>query len=156
MTEANGEQKTVCIRPIQQAETEEALRLAWNVFLAFEAPDYGPEGTEEFRKALQDETYLAGIRYYGAFDREKMVGVLGIREEKRHICFFFVDGAYQRRGIGTALFRRMREDFPRLRVTLNAAPYGLPFYRKIGFTETDREQTVKGIRFTPLAYTDPE
>ena len=126
-----------------------ALALAWKVFLEYEAPDYAPEGTEEFRKTLQNKAYLAGIRYYGAFDGEKLVGVLGIREEKSHICFFFVDGAYHRQGIGTKLFQRMRKDFSG-RITLNSSPYGLPFYKALGFSATDGEQMVHGIRFTPM------
>ena len=78
--------------------------------------------------------------------------MLAIRERKRHICFFFVDGEYHRRGIGSKLFKRMREDFPSQPITLNSSPYGLPFYKAIGFTATDSEQTVNGIRFTPMEY----
>ena len=95
---------------------------------------------------------MAGLRYYGAFDGERLVGLLAIREQKRHICFFFVDGEYHRRGIGTKLFKRMREDFPSQSITLNSSPYGLPFYKALGFTATDSEQTVNGIRFTPMEY----
>ena len=83
------------VRPLENAEKGKALQLAWKVFCEFESPDYAPEGTEEFKKCLNDDAYLAGIRYYGGFDEEKLVGMLGIREEKRHVCFFFVDGEYQ-------------------------------------------------------------
>ena len=93
------------VRPLENAEKGKALQLAWKVFCEFESPDYAPEGTEEFKKRLNDDAYLAGIRYYGAFDEEKLVGMLGIREEKRHVCFFFVDGEYQRLGIGRKLFK---------------------------------------------------
>ena len=147
---------SICIRPLEKAETDTALQLAWKVFCEFESPDYAPEGTEEFRKCLNDSAYLAGIRYYGAFDGEKLVGVLGIREEKGHICFFFVDGEYQRLGIGTGLFRYMLEDFPARRITLNSSPYGLPFYKALGLTATDSEQMVNGIRFTPMEYKNQE
>ena len=140
------------IRPLAAEETPAALRLAWKVFTEYESPDYAPEGTEEFRKCLHDDSYLTGIRYYGAFDGNRPVGVLGIREEERHICFFFVDGEYQRRGIGTGLFRRMREDFPAQAITLNSSPFGVPFYKALGFTATAPEQTVRGIRFTPMVY----
>ena len=125
------------VRPLQQEETESALRLAWKVFSEYESPDYAPEGTAEFKKALNDEKYLAGIR-----------------EDKAHICFFFVDGTYHRRGIGTRLFERMREDFTGRNVTLNSSPYGLPFYKALGFTPTDREQTINGIRFTPMVFSE--
>ena len=150
MTNEDKRSEQMIIRPLQKEETESALRLSWKVFCEFESPDYAPEGTEEFKRCLNDDAYLAGIRYYGAFDEDKPVGVLGIREEKAHICFFFVDGAYQRLGIGTKLFRRMREDFPGRTITLNSSPYGLPFYRALGFTPTDSEKTVNGIRFTPM------
>ena len=143
---------SIRIRRLEKPETDTALQLAWRVFCKFESPDYAPEGTEEFRKCLNDSAYLAGIRYYGAFDEEKLVGLLGIREEKGHICFFFVDGEYQRLGIGTGLFRYMLEDFPAQKITLNSSPYGLPFYKALGFMETDSEQTVYGIRFTPMEY----
>ena len=132
----------------------EALRLAWNVFTEYESPDYSQEGTEEFRKTLQDEAYLKGIRYYGAFEGEKLVGILAIRVRQCHICFFFVDGEYHRRGIGTKLFQRMREDFSGETITLNSSPYGLPFYKALGFQTKDVEQTVNGIRFTPMEYTE--
>lgn len=142
----------ISIRPLEEEETEAALELAWRVFTEFESPVYAPEGTAEFRKSINDENYLAGIRYYGAFDAGKLIGVLGVRNEQAHICFFFVDGEYQRRGTGTGLFKRMLEDFPGRDITLNAAPYGLPFYKALGFNATDDEQTVNGIRFTPMEY----
>ncbi len=137
------------VSPLRVEETPAALALAWKVFCAYESPVYPPEGTEEFRKSIQSEVYLAGIVYYGAFDGAALVGVLGIRKQRRHICFFFLDGAYHRRGIGTRLFCRARGDFPG-EITLNAAPFGLPFYKKLGFVPTAEEQTVNGIRFTPM------
>ena len=140
------------VRPLTPDETEPALRLAWTVFSEFESPDYGPEGTEEFRRCLHDERYLSGIRYYGAFDGRTLIGMLGVRTETCHICFCFVDGAYHRRGIGTKLLQRLLKEFPDRTITLNASPYGRPFYERLGFTATDSEQTVHGIRFTPMNY----
>ncbi len=152
----NRDTGPIVLRPLQKEETESALRLAWQVFSEYESPDYAPEGVAEFKKALKDNKYLAGIRYYGAFDGDRLTGVLGIRGEKAHICFFFVDGAYHRRGIGTGLFERMREDFKGRTITLNSSPYGLPFYKAVGFRATDREKTVNGIRFTPMEYSGKE
>lgn len=148
----NNKETDLIIRPLQKEETASALRLAWQVFTEYESPDYTPEGTAEFKKAINDKQYLEGISYYGAFDKDKLAGVLGIRKDKAHICFFFVDGAYHRRGIGTKLFNRMREDYAGKVITLNSSPYGLPFYQALGFTETDCEQTVNGIRFTPMVF----
>jgi GNAT superfamily N-acetyltransferase len=140
------------IRRLSQDERQTALDLAWAVFSEYESPDYSAEGTEEFRKCLHDEDYLHGLQYYGAFDGEKLIGEIAIRPDRKHICFFFVDGRYHRRGIGTRMFRRLLEDYPDETLTLNSSPYGLPFYKAIGFAATDEEKTVNGIRFTPMEF----
>ena len=140
------------VRRLAQNEIPAALDLAWRVFSEYESPDYAPEGTEEFRKCLHDEEYLHGLQYYGTFDGGKLIGEIAIRPDKKHICFFFVDGRYHRLGIGTRMFRRLLEDYPDERITLNSSPYGLPFYKAIGFVSTDEEKTVNGIRFTPMKY----
>lgn len=140
------------IRKITSDEISAALDLAWRVFSEYESPDYSEEGIEEFRKCLHDEEYLAGIEYYGAFDAEKLVGTIGIRPDRKHICFFFVDGKYHRQGIGTRLFRSVLQDYPEQTITVNSSPYGVPFYHALGFEDSDKEQTVSGIRFTPMKY----
>ena len=140
------------IRRLSEDERQTALDLAWAVFSEYESPDYSAEGTEEFRKCLHDEGYLSGLHYYGTFDGEKLIGEIAIRPDRKHICFFFVDGRYHRRGIGTRMFRRLLDDYPNETITLNSSPYGLPFYKAIGFVPTDEEKTVNGIRFTPMKY----
>ncbi len=140
------------IRRLSENERQTALDLAWVVFSEYESPDYSAEGTEEFRKCLHDEEYLHGLQYYGAFDGGKLIGEIAIRPDKKHICFFFVDGRYHRRGIGTRMFQRLLEDYPDETITLNSSPYGLPFYKAIGFVPIDEEKTVNGIRFTPMKY----
>ena len=141
------------VRPLAENEVPAALALAWRVFSEYESPIYSAEGTEEFRKTLHDEAYLAGLAYYGAFDGEKLIGEIAIRPARMHICFFFVDGGYHRLGVGTRMFRRLQCDFLTGTITLNSSPYGLPFYHKLGFTDTGEEQTVNGIRFTPMQIT---
>lgn len=66
------------VRKLSAEERSTALDLAWEVFSRYESQDYSPEGTEEFRKCLQDEEYLAGIAYYGAFDGEELIGLVEI------------------------------------------------------------------------------
>ena len=151
--QSRDEQKNdYTISRLPEDEKQSALELAWRVFSEYESPDYIPEGTEEFRKCLHDEEYLAGIEYYGAFDREKLIGTIGIRPDKNHICFFFVDGDYHRKGIGAGMFHHLLKSYSGKTITLNASTYGLPFYKAIGFVPTDKEKTVNGIRFTPMKY----
>ena len=145
-------QNNYTIRKLSEDERQIALDLAWIVFSEHESPDYSAEVTEEFRRCLHDEEYLHGLQYYGAYDGEKLIGEIAIRPDRKHICFFFVDGRYHRRGIGTRMFQRLLEDYPNGTITLNSSPYGLPFYKANGFVPTDEEKTVNGIRFTPMRY----
>ena len=142
----------VSIRKLSAEERASAFDLAWRVFSEYESPDYSKEGTLEFKKCLHDEEYLAGIEYYGAFDGDRLIGLVGIRSDRKHICFFFVDGKYHRQGIGTRLFKAVCQEYPDQTITLNSSPYGVPFYHALGFKDTDKEQTVNGIRFTPMRY----
>ena len=152
MQDRDEQNSDYTISRLQEDERQSALELAWRVFSEYESPDYVPEGTEEFHKCLHDEEYLAGIEYYGAFDKEKLIGIIGIRADKNHICFFFVDGNYHRKGVGTRMFRYFLKDYSGKTITLNSSPYGVPFYKAIGFVPTDEEKTINGIRFTPMEY----
>ena len=35
-------------------------------------------------------------------------------------------------------------------ITVNAAPYAVGFYHKIGFIDLEKEKTTDGIRYTPM------
>ena len=140
----------ITYRRLKEEEIPAALRLSLDVFTEYEAPEYTKEGTEEFRRSLGDESYLAGMVWFGAFDAETLVGVLALREPDSHLCLFFVRGDYHRRGIGRRLFALMKENCGGKTVTLNASPYGVPFYRALGCEEEGSERTVSGIRFTPM------
>lgn len=81
-----------------------------------------------------------------------------MRPNKTHINLLFTKKAYHRQGVATALFQYALADLlrenPSLReITLNASPYGKPFYLHLGFVPQSDEQEVDGIRFTPMKYT---
>ena len=150
------------IRRLTAQDLPAALALAWDTFLRFEAPDYGPEGVEAFRRTLiENEEFLEKCRsgenrMWGAFDGDLLIGLNGMRGES-HICLVFTHHAYHRKGIATALFHRVLQDIRRenpglKRITLNSSPYGLPFYLRMGLYPTEQEKTIDGIRFTPMAY----
>ena len=65
---------------------------------------------------------------------------------------FFVDAAYHRRGIGRRLLEAMRRDYTRQVFTVNSSPYAVEVYRHLEFVPTSGEQTVDGLRFTPMQY----
>lgn len=155
--------ENIVIRKITGHEVESAMRLALEVFMQFEAPDYGPMGVESFKRDIvENPEYLENARrgicpIYGAFDGDKIVALMGMRSSKTHINLVFTKKEYHRKGIARAIFRYLLNDIltenPALEaLTLNASPYGLPFYLALGFVPLTGEQEINGIRFTPMKY----
>lgn len=152
------------IRKIHSNEVTEALALAFEVFLQFEAPDYKPEGVETFRRdIIENNEFISQCQQgdcpiYAAFDKDKMIGIMGMRSNRTHINLAFIKKEYQRQGVASLIFKYLLADIlkdnPVLQaITLNSSPYGKPFYLHIGFKPQSEEQEIDGIRFTPMKYT---
>lgn len=153
----------IVIRKVTGQEVQRAMALALEVFMQFEAPDYGPAGVETFKRDIVENTdYLEKAKcgicpIYGAFDGDAIVALMGMRSDRKHINLVFTKKEYHRKGIATALFHYLltdvlREDPALGELTLNSSPYGLPFYLHMGFVPVSQEQQINGIRFTPMKY----
>ena len=138
------------IRELKTEDLEKAQDLIWRVFQVFEAPEYSDEGTQEFYRSIHDEQWLSTLRMYGAYDEDALIGVIATRNEGSHIALFFVDEQYQGKGIGRQLFNHVHSLCPARRMTVNASPYAVKIYHRLGFRETDEEQNVHGLRFIPM------
>ncbi len=148
------------IKRIGQENFIPSLKLAENVFMEFEAKDYPPEGTESFKGFLYceetEKRFLCGnMIIWGAFDRNKQIAIFAIRDES-HLSLVFVDKDYHRKGVATALWNEalayISQNENIREITVNSSPYGLPFYKQIGFKEVDEEQLSDGIRYIPMKY----
>ena len=135
------------IKRLDRYELECALKLVWEVFLEYEAPDYTQEGVDEFFKSINDENYLSMLTAYGAFLNECLIGVIATRNSGKHIALFFVKGKYHHQGVGRQLFEIVRTN----KMTVNSSPYAVPVYKRLGFLPVDTEQVVNGLRFTPMS-----
>ena len=144
------------IRKLRHEEVDKALSLVWKVFQEYEAPDYTEDGVEEFYKSIHDESYLSMLCLYGAFIREELVGIIATRSEGTHVALFFVDGKYHRQGIGKMLFQAARSANTTGKMTVNSSPYAVCVYHKLGFKDTDTEQVVNSLRFTPMVWNEKE
>lgn len=139
---------------------EDAMSLAWKTFLEFEADDYSPEGIRSFEDFITD-TGLKRMFLVGAYQMitacrdGKMVGMITLRNEM-HISLLFVDKEYHRQGIGRTLIEHMaayvRDELGKSRITVNASPYGVPFYHRVGFRDLGAERCQDGIIYTPMEY----
>ena len=148
------------IRFASQDEWEDAMGLAWKTFLEFEADVYPPEGVRSFEDFITDSglkrMFVMGIyQMIAAFDHGKMIGMITLRNEM-HISLLFVDSSYHRQGVGRALIRKMAEyvkqELGKRRLTVNASPYGVIFYHKIGFKDLGPEKQQDGVIYTPMEY----
>ena len=140
----------IYIRELDKGEYGSALDLVWKVFPEYEASDYSEQGTEEFKKSINDAGYPAMLRCYGAFIGWKLTAT---RNNANHVALFFVDGKYHRQGIGRKLFEADVNDNTSGEVTVNSSPYAVPVYHRLGFTDTENEQITNGIRYTPMKIT---
>lgn len=144
--------QNLSVRALDPVEIIDALPLIWEVFNSYEAPDYSQEGIDEFYNSIHNPDYLSTLRAFGAFENRKIVGVIATRNAGTHIALFFVLGEYQRKGIGKSLFQMVLKGCPSQKITVNSSPYAIPVYHKLGFYDTDREQSVNGLRFIPMEH----
>ena len=128
---------------------KDALELVWQVFLEFEAPDYTEEGINEFKKSINDENWVKARDFYGAFDEDKLLGVIATKDIN-HIALFFVKGEYHRQGIGRKLYDKVKSLNNEGFFTVNSSPYAHEIYKHMGFIDTDKEQCFNGLRFYPM------
>ena len=148
------------IRSAYRNEWEDAMALAWRTFMRFEADVYTPDGVRNFENFITDSTLyrmfvMGSYQMFVALDGKKIVGMLTIRGTTA-ISLLFVDAKYHRRGIGRALlrylFNYLLTETRAVRVTVNAAPYGLEFYHKLGFRDLGPEEKRDGIIYTPMEF----
>ena len=148
----------ILIRTINENEWEEAMNLAWDTFILYEAPEYTKEGITSFRNFVRDpilKTLFIEGKYnvLAAFNNNIIVGIISVRNET-HISLLFVDSEYHKKGIARRLvektFERTYEKYGKREMTVNSSPYAVGFYHKMGFVDTDIEQTTDGIRYTPM------
>ena len=154
------EQTEILIRPAWQPDWQPAMELAWKTFLRFEAADYKPEGIRNFNDFITDNSlfrmFMEG-RYplFVACRGERIIGMLTLRNEN-HISLLFVEEAFHRRGIGRALLgyavKYLEEELGCGRVTVFAAPFGIEFYHRLGFSDLGPQVERDGILFTPMEY----
>ena len=61
-----------------------------------------------------------------------------------------MSGRFHRRGIGKALFAQACQENFSGKMTVNSSPFAVPVYHQLGFKDSDNEQVVNGLRFTPM------
>ncbi len=143
---------------MQRGEEKAVMEVVHSSFSAFVAPEYPAKGVEAFQafaneEALKQRCSCGGFVFTARND-DGLVGVIEMRD-CRHVALFFVDAAFQGRGVGRELLalsveecrkrnRRLKE------ITVNASPNAVEAYKKMGFIPGKEEQMLHGIRFVPM------
>ena len=97
------------IRELKESELQEALDLIGRVFIEFSKDS--AEGREYFKsrltkEAVKEKIKEQGLFIWGAFDKDKMIGIIRTRQPF-HIQWLFVDKQYHRQGIAKKLFENV-------------------------------------------------
>lgn len=144
------------IRWARESEWASAMRMIWRTFLEFDGKDYTEEGIRNFFEFITDDdlyrAFLKGeYQMMVALAQGKIIGAGSIRN-KNHLSLLFVEGAYHRRGVGSALLVRLcdylQKEAGERYMSLKAAPYAVNFYKKLGFHTVKPEEERAGIRVT--------
>ena len=149
--------KNYVVREATKDEWEEAMALAWKTFKKFVAADYTDEGVKGFCNFISDngiyKMFLIGeYKLWVAETNGEIAGMITVRSG-RHISLLFVSDKYQRLGIGRDLINAAASymiNRGESYATVNASPYGVPFYHAVGFTDTGAERMDSGMLITPM------
>lgn len=152
--------QTFTARLLTEPEVRQAHTLMLDVFMQCEAAEYSAEGIESFKEYVEYSYMLTRIQQgtmllWGGFAGDELQGVLAAAPST-HLSLLFVRPAYQQQGLAHTMFSQMRQYLTEhggySRITVNAAPSALEAYIKLGFTKTEEEYSLGGIRFTPMTY----
>lgn len=138
------------IRKLEQREYDEAVRLSLDVFMECGKADFDEEGLEVFKSFVFDPRRIAELVMYGAFEEGRLIGVIGTKNEGKHISLFFIDKAYHRKGWGKQLFNAAMQGNPEQAITVNSSTYAVPFYRRLGFEVLADPQNYHGLISVPM------
>jgi GNAT superfamily N-acetyltransferase len=148
----------VTYRDMAAGEGATVSGLVRRVFDEFVAPQFSPQGIDEFLSYIEPNGFAqriaAGHIVILAVDADVPVGMVEIRDRAR-ISLLFVDEAQQGKGIGRGLvsraFRRCAAGAEGCAlVTVHASPNSVGFYQKVGFRAEGFERTENGIRYVPM------
>ena len=92
------------------------------------------------------------LTIYGAFCNNELVGIMGSKNEGKHISLFFIKPIYHRRGIGRKLFdyAYTLNGLSTTEITVNASTYAVPLYESLGFQPIGDAQCYHGLTSIPM------
>lgn len=140
------------VKKIDDTQITNAIDLNLQTFYNLRLPIILKKELSQFQEFIENKEIVKTLEFWGAYDEERLKGVIATNENRKHICCFFVKAQYQRQGIGRKLWNFLRENSSSKTITVNSSPYAVPVYHKLGFIDTDTEQLSDGIRYIPMKF----
>lgn len=140
------------IRKLDKTEYPQAVSLSLEVYLQCGTEDFNEEGLESFKSFIFNEELMDELTIYGAFEEERLVGIMATKNEGKHISLFFIRKEFHKKGIGKLLFHYALQDCPMREISVNSSTYAVSFYQSLGFKKIDEKQETNGITYTPMKY----
>ncbi len=134
------------------------LHLVWDVFIKENAQFCTDYGIREFSAFIKMDNFMPLVEknrmiVFGAIEGNELCGMGAVRDDG-HIALLFVKADSRGRGIGKALLFEMCRycagQMPSGRITVNASPSSVQFYRHFGFLYTSPMREENGMKVVPL------
>ncbi len=145
-------------RLMKRGEEAEVCNLALRVFHEFIAAQFSKEGVQEFYNYADPHLFLRRSQWNHfiliAAAEKEIIGMIEVRDDG-HVTLFFVDGAFQGRGVGGELLKKAleicrRRDPEITKVTVNSSPNAVEIYERLGFRRAGPERIEDQIRSVPM------
>lgn len=143
------------IKEIDANSLNEAVELVDRVFSEFVAVEYSDNGIATFNEYIYDCDLLSKNKMWGFYEGIELAGVIATRDIA-HISLLFVDKRHHRKGIAKQLLHAVVSDVTARsdnnKIDVNASPYAVNIYERMGFVRTSEKQVKDGIAFFPMVY----
>lgn len=137
------------IKKLENEEKIKAIDLAWEVFLEYEIDEELIKFKDELYKKIYSPEKINKLTIYGTFINDELIGMIAI-ENMTYISLFYINGKYQRKGIGTKMFEYIKTINPSNYFVLASSPYSVDFYHHLGFKDIGTENYYNGIKYVPM------
>ena len=124
--------------------------------------EFSPQAKALFLGNNNDERIRAfvarGFRYHVAESGGRIVGFVGVRDNK-HLYHLFVVNDCQRQGLGRRLWAVARDECIAAgnpgSFTVNSSNNAVPVYERLGFVRSGPAKNDGGVRYNPMATQKP-
>lgn len=125
--------------------------------------EFSPEGAANLLNGMTKvaiESFLrAGFRYHVAEEDGVMAGVVGVRDDNRHLYHLFVAEPFQRQGLARQLWEVAKEACLATgnpgEFTVNSSKFAVQMYQRLGFVETGPPWERDGVVAIPMRLSLP-